>query len=115
MTPEGRVKKEVKTILDAYSAYQHWPVQAGYGKPTLDCIGCHVGCYFAVETKAPGKSLTARQEDTKADIEAAGGIVFVIGERDLKEEHGGAYFNGYRYSGLAELEMWLIKQQTRKP
>lgn len=100
MTPEGKVKLKVKAMLTEFKAYQHWPVLTGYGAPTLDCIGCYHGLYFAVETKAPGKHLSPRQELTKSEIEAAGGIVFVIGEYEGEGYPGG-------YSGLQDLKQWL--------
>lgn len=102
--PEAKVKTRVKKILKEYSAYQHWPVQTGYGAACLDCHGCFKGHYFAIETKAPGKHPTPRQLMTIEDIEAAGGKVFVIGEA---EDHGP---QNYKYSGMRELEAWLHAQ-----
>jgi len=84
-TPEGRVKNQVKKILQEYLAYSFMPVQAGYGMPALDfhCICCGVG--FCIETKAPGKVPTPRQEVTITAIKAAGGKCFVIdGEAGYK-------------------------------
>jgi hypothetical protein len=78
MTPEGKVKEKVKKLLKGYGAYQHWPVSNGMGAPSLDCIGCFEGRYFAVETKAPGKKPTLRQEVTIGEIRAARGLVFVV-------------------------------------
>lgn len=83
-TPEGRVKDKVKKLLEENGCYQHWPVQMGMGKPTLDCTACLNGRYFAVETKAPGEELTTRQRQTRNEILEAGGKVFVI-DGDLKE------------------------------
>ena len=97
-TPEGRVKNRVKALLGRYpNVYQHWPVQAGYGKPCLDCHGCANGYYFAIETKAPGKHPTPRQEVTIEEIRASGGAVFVVGEK----------LTDKTYSGMEELEAWL--------
>lgn len=80
MTPEGRVKAKVKDIIKAYkpAVYSHWPVLNGMGEPTLDCIGCVNGQFFAVETKAEGKKLTPRQELTRTQMWKAGGVVFEI-------------------------------------
>jgi len=86
-TPEAKVKLAVKRILAEYDValkdgygrlYQHWPVMNGMGMPSLDCIVCYYGMYIAIETKAPGKSPTPRQELTIKQIGAAGGIVLVI-------------------------------------
>ena len=78
MTPEGKTKVAVKAVLRAHGAYWHCPVQNGMGAPSLDFICCFKGRYFAVETKAPGKKPTPRQEITISEIRDAGGKVFVI-------------------------------------
>lgn len=89
MTPEGRVKSKVKRILERYNkefddaVYAHWPVQNGMGEPTLDCNGCvrilpRVAVRFDIETKAPGKRPTPRQELTIERMRKAGSRVFVI-------------------------------------
>lgn len=82
-TPEGKVKDKVKGILKGYGAYYHMPVQNGMGAPTLDFIGCYYGHFFSIETKAPGKSPTPRQELTIKDMTHAGAAVFVI-DGDIK-------------------------------
>lgn len=80
MTPEGRVKDHVKAILKQFSPqlYYHFPVQNGMGEPTLDCVGSVNGRSFAIECKAPGKSMTPRQEQTALKMRAAGVKVFEI-------------------------------------
>lgn len=75
---EATVKKAVKKRLKELGAYQHWPVQHGRGSRTLDCIGCYKGFYFGIETKRPGNKPTALQENTIEEINAAGGMTFVI-------------------------------------
>lgn len=87
MTPEGKVKTRVKLVLSSHGAYWHCPVQNGMGAPSLDFICCFKGRYFAVETKAPGKKPTPRQEITISEIEKAGGKVFVI-DGDCSELDG---------------------------
>lgn len=79
MTPEARVKNQVKKILAEYKPlYGWWPVPNGMGASSLDFVGCFRGVFFAVETKAPGKKPTARQDLCIQEMRAAGGIVFVI-------------------------------------
>ena len=78
MTPEGKVKDKVKKLLKEAGAYYHMPVQNGMGAPTLDFVGCHQGNFFAIETKAPGKKPTPRQEQTIADMRRARAAVFVV-------------------------------------
>lgn len=78
MTPEGKVKLKVKKLLTEAGAYQHWPVQTGYGVPCLDCHACIFGRYVGIETKALGKKPTVRQNKTIADIKDSYGLTLVI-------------------------------------
>lgn len=78
-TPEGKVKRRVSQILKrASEVYYFMPVQTGYGSPTLDYLGCSRGRAFAIETKAPGKKPTIRQQAIINEMKAAGMVVFVI-------------------------------------
>lgn len=82
MTPEGKVKARVKNLLNAYGCYHFWPVQTGMGARTLDCLGCHNGRAFAIETKAPGKKLTEQQQSIAERIEDSRCRVFTISMPD---------------------------------
>lgn len=73
-TKEGKLKDQVKTFLKEKGAYYHMPVSSGYGSPTLDFVGCYKGRFFAIETKAPGKKPTARQQATINAMKTAGGF-----------------------------------------
>ena len=95
-TPEGKIKNEVKKILAEFMERDHrtmeaklkqfWPVQNGMGSPSLDCLVCYRGLMIAIETKAPGKKPTPRQETTIAEYRASGAIVLVIdGEKGYEE------------------------------
>jgi len=66
-------------------------VPFGFGATTVDFLGCYRGAFFAIEAKAPGGKLTARQEDVLDRVVQAGGTVFVIVGDD----------------GLDALERWL--------
>jgi len=92
---EKQVKAAVKKVLANSKQYgyiySNWPVPAGYGTSTLDCFGCISGEFFAIETKAPGKKPTPRQEVVISEMREAAGRVFVIDTP----------------SGTAELEGWL--------
>jgi VRR-NUC domain len=84
-TPEGKVKSKVSGLLKATpDLYYFMPVQGGYGAATLDYLGCYLGRFFAIETKAPGKEPTARQVQTIASLQRAGAKVFVI-DGDISE------------------------------
>lgn len=80
VTPEGRVKADIKDVLNQLSpyVYYHMPVQNGMGKPSLDFIGCCCGLFFAIEAKAPGRKPTPRQRMTIAEMSPAGAQVFII-------------------------------------
>lgn len=93
-TPEAKVKRKVSQLLKAAEAcYYFMPVQTGYGSPTLDYLGSSRGRAFAIETKAPGKKLTARQAVIKKEMEEAGMRTFVIAGAPLEYE---------------ELRLWLF-------
>jgi hypothetical protein len=94
-TPESKVKKEVKRILDAYAplVFYRMPVINGMGRPGLDFYGCCCGLHFEIETKANGKDLTARQAMTAGEVEAAFGKFFAICSLDD--------------SALGDLDVWL--------
>ena len=78
-TPEGAVKRKLRKLLDEYpDVYTYWPVPTGFGKTQLDMLGCYRGRFFNVETKAPGKKPTLRQEVELATIGQAMGKSFVI-------------------------------------
>lgn len=111
---EERVKKRVKKMLTEYGASYFMPVQSGYGSSSLDFLCCHKGRFFAVETKAPGKHMTSRQELIRDEIEAAGGVVFVIGEKYIPGDHTmsvshlGKKDIKDKFSGEEALEGWLL-------
>jgi hypothetical protein len=79
VTPEGKVKAQVRKGLRPIARlWEFMPVQNGMGKPALDFLLCVNGHFIAIETKAKGKKLTTRQEHTKAEMEGAGAVVFVV-------------------------------------
>jgi hypothetical protein len=78
-TPEGKVKAKLRKLLKNYpDAYAYWPVPTGFGKTTLDVLGCYRGRFFEIETKAPGKKPTLRQQFELESIGRAMGKTFVI-------------------------------------
>lgn len=95
VTPEGKVKKMVRELLEGYRSrdklYYFMPVQGGYGQALLDFYGSHLGRFFAIETKAPGKHLTDRQIIIRDGIIRSGAKVFVI----------------YDAESMKELRVWL--------
>lgn len=78
-TPEGRVKARLnKRLKELRLLWKYMPVPSGYGMQSLDYLLCVSGHFVAIETKAKGKRPTPRQEQTMAEIRAAGGLVFVV-------------------------------------
>ena len=78
-TPEAKIKKLVSKLLDQYEPlYRFWPVPSGFGASSLDCIVCYKGNFIAIETKAPGKKPTPRQQLYIDAMRAAYGAVFVV-------------------------------------
>jgi len=79
MTPEGKIKKRLREKLKKLpKRYVFMPVQSGLGASTLDYLCCINGHFVGIETKKPGGKMTPRQEIVAAEIEAAGGIVFLV-------------------------------------
>ncbi len=77
MTPEGKVKKQIKAYLDELGCYHRWPVPTGFGKSGLDCYGCYKGRFFEVEIKRAGVfEPTPRQRMTIREVHAALGVAF---------------------------------------
>lgn len=78
MTPEGKVKEKVKAVFKRHGVYYHMPVQNGMGDSTLDFVACCNGRFIAVETKAPGKKPTPRQEVVMDKMRKSGAFVFMV-------------------------------------
>jgi hypothetical protein len=77
---ERKLKQQVCEMLDTVGAWYWMPVPSGYGRSTLDFIGCYRsiidgrGTFFVIETKSPGNQLTHRQAAELQKIRDAGGI-----------------------------------------
>lgn len=79
MTPEGKVKRKIRGLLDCYEGiWYYMPVPTGYGKRTIDFLGCFRGTFFGIEAKEEGKKPTQLQAHTLRQIKHAGGRTFVI-------------------------------------
>ena len=84
MTPEAKVKKKVKLILDELGAYHFFPLMGGFGRAGVpDIIGCYNGCFFAIECKAGNNKTTALQNRELEKIRKAGGVAIIINEENL--------------------------------
>ena len=84
MTPEGRVKAQIKKVLDDIGAYYFMPVSNGMGRAGIpDVIGCLKGIFFGIEAKAGKGKTTALQERELAKIHNAGGIDLIVNEENV--------------------------------
>ena len=84
-TPEGKVKKAVRQVLDGLGAYYVMPVTGGYGRQGApDFLVCHQGKFYGIETKAGKGKLTALQELNLKKIIDCGGVALVIREADVE-------------------------------
>ena len=84
MTPEGRVKKKVKEVLNDLGAYYTMPMGTGFsssGAP--DFIICISGLFYGIECKANGGKPTALQLKHHDDIRKAGGVALVVDETNV--------------------------------
>lgn len=85
-TPESKVKKRVREILDKLGIYHFMPPANGFGRAGIpDIIGCLNGHFIAIECKA-GKGTTTALQDRELDrIHNAGGTTFIARESNLDE------------------------------
>lgn len=84
MTPEGKVKKKVTSILKELGAYYFYPVTGGYGRSGVpDIVCCLAGNFIGIECKAGDNKPTALQEKNMKEIQAAGGFAFVVNEDNI--------------------------------
>jgi len=81
MTPEVKVKNQIRKLLDKRGAYYHMTVTGGYGKSGApDFLVCYRGRAIAVEAKAGKGTTTALQDQQLEKIEKAGGIAMVVSD-----------------------------------
>ena len=86
MTPEAKVKKKVREVLQALGAYYVMPITGGYGNSGApDFVVCLDGRFIGIECKAGKGKTTALQEKNLAQIRSAGGLAIVINEENINE------------------------------
>lgn len=91
MTPEGKVKQQLKAELRKRNCWFFMPAANGYGRhgipdliacyPTIvteDMVGQKIGVFVGIEAKAPGKlkNVSELQKRNIAGINEAGGVAF---------------------------------------
>jgi hypothetical protein len=80
VTPEGRVKDDIKRWLDWLGWWYLMPVKYRYGRVGIpDFVICAGGHFLAVETKRPGNEggATQRQQDELLAVHNCGGSSLV--------------------------------------
>ena len=88
MTPEAKVKKRVREMLDKLGIYHFSPPGMGLGRSGIpDIIACYNGHFVAVECKAGTNKPTPLQERELNRIMNAGGEAFVVNENNITELH----------------------------
>ena len=84
MTPEAKVKKQIRTILDRVGAYYSMPIGSGFGNAgTPDFLVCHKGLFIGIEAKAGRGKPTALQEHNLKRIMEAGGEAMIVNEKNV--------------------------------
>jgi len=101
MTPEAKVKKNIKELLNTMGAYFLQPIGTGFGaQGAPDIVACYKGFFIGIEAKAGKGKTTALQEFNLKRIEGMGGLALVINETNVSQ--------------LRELiESWVNTAQTR--
>ena len=85
-TPEAKVKKQIRAVLDAHGAYYAMPIGTGFGNSGVpDFLVCVGGRFIGVEAKAGKGKTTALQDANLAKIRANGGLALVISEANINE------------------------------
>ena len=86
MTPEGKVKEQVKRVFKDYGFWFFMPVAGPFGRSGVpDFIACKDGRFVAVEAKAGKGKTTALQDATIGEIVGHGGVVWVVNEKNIGE------------------------------
>ena len=81
MTPEAKVKKNVREFLRAKGVWYFQPVSNGMGRVGIpDFVCCFKGRFIGIETKAPGKrnATTENQKRVMEEITQHGGTCIVV-------------------------------------
>lgn len=86
MTPEAKVKKQVKKILDGFGCYHFYAFTGGYGKSGVpDIIACYKGHFIGIECKAGKGKTTALQDLNITQIRKNQGLAIVVNESNMDE------------------------------
>ncbi len=88
MTPEGKVKKKVREVLNKLGCYYTMPMTGGYGSSGApDFLVCYQGRFIGIECKANGNKPTELQLKNLRHIESCGGAAYVVDETNVDRLH----------------------------
>jgi len=86
VTPEAKVKKRVRKVLDELDAYYVMPVTGGYGSSGApDFLVCYRGKFIGIECKAGDNQPTALQFKNLRRIQDCGGAALVVNEHNVDQ------------------------------
>lgn len=84
MTPENKVKRNVRMILSDHEAYVITPSTGGYGASGVpDIVACIDGIFIGIECKTKGNKPTKLQLKNLQKIVDAGGFAAVVDQTGL--------------------------------
>jgi Holliday junction resolvase len=84
-TPESKVKKQVKKILDDIGAYHFSPMTGGFGRAGVpDIIACYKGRFIGIECKAGKNEPTLLQKHNIKEIQRNQGLAIVVNEDNIE-------------------------------
>lgn len=83
MTPEAKVKAQIRAYLKEIGAFYVQPIGSGFGSASLDFFVCWRGRFIAIEAKREGGVPTPRQKAIMKEVQEAGGRAFVADSLDL--------------------------------
>lgn len=97
-TPEGKVKKQIKDILNKRGVVYCMPATYGLGcSGVSDFVACYKGQFISIEAKAGKGKTTALQDKWLERVSEAGGWALVVyeGGMDMLEHTLGIIENKY--------------------
>ena len=86
MTPEGKVKKNIKDVLNMRGIVYCMPATYGLGcSGVSDFIACYKGQFLSIEAKSGKGTTTALQDKWLERVKTAGGKAIVVNGDNLEE------------------------------
>lgn len=86
-TPEGRVKADVRKLLDEFGIYHFMPAANGFGRAGIfDFVCCVRGVFLGIECKRDAKTAPTELQTREAKrVRHANGIVFLANGVNITE------------------------------